>query len=290
MTKHAIVTLLSCVAGLLALPLRAQTVPGDLRVPGGDSLQVVILADGTRLVGRVTELLTDSVVFVTPSANTRIAVSNVSRITVVPASSVRDGVYWVPSSHTTRLFFGPTARMLPAGTGYFADHWVFLPSVNYGFTPNVTLGAGLSIVPGVGLDEQLLFVTPKVGMSVGDRTHLAAGAIIAHVPDAGTAGILFGAVTMGGDESGLTLGLGHGFVDGDLADRPMLMVGADVRVSRRFTLVTENWVFPGVDQPLGSYGVRFLGEKLSVDFAFVTPLGDDFLVPGIPLIGFALPF
>ena len=38
-----------------------------------------------------------------------------------------------------------------------------------------------------------------------------------------------------------------------------------------------------------SYGIRFLGEKLSVDLALWNPTGD-FIFPGIPYVAFAVKF
>ena len=70
----------------------------------------------------------------------------------------------------------------------------------------------------------------------------------------------------------------------------MLMLGGEKRLSKRTALVTENWLSPGVDQPLVSYGIRFFGEKLSVDLALITPLGADYIFPGMPYIDFVFHF
>ncbi len=62
------------------------------------------------------------------------------------------------SSNHTRLLFSPTGRPLGKGQGYFSDHYVVFPSVAYGLTDNLSIGAGMSVVPGMSLDEQLLYV------------------------------------------------------------------------------------------------------------------------------------
>jgi hypothetical protein len=54
--------------------------------------------------------------------------------------------------------------------------------------------------------------------------------------------------------------------------------------------VSENWVLPGMDQPLISYGIRFFNEKLSVDLGFLNTIGDGMLFPGIPYIDFVVKF
>ena len=78
--------------------------------------------------------------------------------------------------------------------------------------------------------------------------------------------------------------------DSATTDKPMLMLGAEKRLLKHLALVTENWLFPGIDQPLGSYGIRLFGEKLSVDLAFLTPLGEDYFFPGLPYIDFVFHF
>ena len=108
------------------------------------------------------------------------------------------------------------------------------------------------------------------------------------------AGILYGVGTYGTTETSITAGFGYGFVydddDSDTTDKPMLMLGGEKRLSKRTALVTENWLSPGVDQPLVSYGIRFFGEKLSVDLALITPLGADYIFPGMPYIDFVFHF
>jgi len=79
-------------------------------------------------------------------------------------------------------------------------------------------------------------------------------------------------------------------VDWEFADKPMLMIGGQTRLSRRMSLVTENWVFPGADDALISYGCRFFGETMSIDLGFLNVLGEGALFPGIPYIDFVVKF
>ncbi|MCZ6819631.1 MAG: hypothetical protein O7G31_09090, partial [Calditrichaeota bacterium] len=69
-----------------------------------------------------------------------------------------------------------------------------------------------------------------------------------------------------------------------------IMLGFERRTSRRTAFVSENWIFPGVDNPLISYGFRFFGEKIAVDLAFVNILGEDAIFPGIPYVDFIYNF
>ena len=49
------------------------------------------------------------------------------------------------------------------------------------------------------------------------------------------------------------------------------MIGGEHRVSRRIKLLTESYLVGG--EGLGSFGVRFIGERLTADLGLVLPLG-----------------
>ncbi|MDH4212241.1 MAG: hypothetical protein OEV79_12425, partial [candidate division WOR-3 bacterium] len=83
---------------------------------------------------------------------------------------------------------------------------------------------------------------------------------------------------------------GYGFVDWDFADKPFLMLGGQYRVSRRVSFVSENWILPGLDEPILSGGLRFFGEALSVDLAMIIPVGAGGVWPVIPYIDFVVRF
>jgi hypothetical protein len=70
----------------------------------------------------------------------------------------------------------------------------------------------------------------------------------------------------------------------------MVMVGGEQRLSHRFAIVSENWIFPEVDNPLVSLGIRFFGEKLAVDLALINFIGETEIFPGIPYIDFIYNF
>jgi len=154
----------------------------------------------------------------------------------------------------------------------------------------------MSLFPGLELDEQIFYFTPKVGLKCAENFNLATGALIIRIPsswsdgDSATTGILYGVGTLGKIDSSVSVGFGYGFVDSEFADKPMVMVGGEFRLARRTAFVTENFIFPGLDVPLISYGFRFFGESLAVDFALVNVLGEGIIFPGIPYIDFVVNF
>ncbi|MBC8204181.1 hypothetical protein ISS30_08160 [bacterium] len=268
----------------------------SLSIPDSNHLQIVEFKDGSINMGRIVEILGDTVVFRTNYGEIRIHRNFIDKIKLVSKKNIKEGRYWFPNPNSTRLFFAPTARMLEKGDGYFSDYYLFFPGIAYGITDNITMGAGMSLIPGVEFSKQLFFLTPKVGIKAFEKFALAAGALIIRIPNGddddniNTVGILYGVSTYGTTDHSLTFGLGYGFENGNLADEPMVLVGGEARLTRRASLITENWIFPGLEDPLISYGVRFFGEKLSVDLALINILGEYAIFPGVPYIDFVVNF
>ena len=275
-----IVLNLFCFLGLMLLSAPksyAQSdkfIKGDLTIPDSTHTQILVLLDGSRFMGRIVETGESEIQFETSLGRMTIPLSKIKKIQEVPTSAIKNGKYWFPNPNSTRLYFAPTARNLKQGEGYFADYFLFFPGIAYGMTDNITVGGGISLIPGVNIDEQIFYFTPKVGVQIAKNLNLATGTLIIRVPDfsddndsPATAGILYTVGTYGTPDASITAGFGYGFAGSELADKPMVMLGGEKRLSRRIALVTENWIFPEVANPLVSYGFRFMGESLSVDLA-----------------------
>lgn len=292
---------LSVIAGAMLTASAAEAQRGDrvrakLRVADSAVTQIVKTRDGSTFVGRIVAIDSTSIRFVASVGTISIPVSDVEDVREVSAADLRNGQYWFPNPNATRLLFAPTGRMLEAGEGYFSDYEVLFPGFAYGVTDRISLGGGMSLIPGISPSEQLFYFTPKVGLVAGERVNVAAGALVAAVPfnddagDVGAFGILYAVGTIGGPNGSLTGGLGYGYADDGFADRPVVMLGAEQRLSRRTAFVTENYVLPGGTDPVVSYALRFMGEKLALDLGFVNVLGEAAIFPGFPYVGFVFNF
>jgi hypothetical protein len=274
--------------------LSAQT-PADIRtqlkVADSAHMQIVTLRDGSRLIGRITAVGADTVTFESGVGTLALPVVNLNRVQEIPASSMRDGDYWFPNPNSTRLFFAPSGRMLARGEGYVSDYEVFFPGFAVGVTDNVSLGGGMSLFP-AGVDQQVYYFTPKVGGEVAKNVNLAVGALIlGGLGQSSTAGIVYGVGTLGPPDASITAGLGYGFAGGTIAKNPVAMLGGEWRVSQRIGLVTENYIIPNTEyiNPLYSYGVRLMGEKLTVDLALFNVSGSNTAI-GFPFVDFVFRF
>ncbi len=265
----------------------SRDVRARMNVPDSAHIQIVTLRDGSTIFGRILAVNGDTVTFQTQAGNIPLSASAIREIKEIPAADLREGEYWFPNPNSTRLFFAPSGQMLKKGEGYFSDYELFFPGIAYGVTDNVTIGGGVSLFP-AAVEDQVYYVTPKIGISVADKVHVAAGVLFAGT-QGGTGGIYYGVGTFGDGNASVTLGGGYGFAGGKIEAKPVGMIGGELRVSRRLGIVTENYLLPVSDNNfLYSFGLRFMGEKLTTDLALVNVSGSD--VIGIPYVDFVFRF
>ncbi len=291
MIRHALAVLtLSAVFAHAALAQK----PADLK-PDTAALVEITLADGSVLAGRVVALTDTSLVLLTP-AGARV---EVPKRTVVRWHAVRGAVVagriWRRDPNVSRLFFAPTARTLPRGDGYFGDYYLFLASGAVGVTDWFTFSAGMSLIPGVKLGDQMYFVAPKVRVLRQGLLTVSGGLMysaIAISSGGGSGGIGYGVATLGSEDHSVTLGLGWPFVVGHGGTtEPWILAGGDTRIASRVKLVAELWKFPGTSDIPAIFGLRFFGESLAVDFGFLRVFGEDMgSWPFIPYVDFAVHF
>lgn len=191
---------------------------------------------------------------------------------------------WPADPNPTRLFFAPTGRSLEKGEAYFGVYEVLLPFVQYGVTDRLSIGGGTPLVFGFGGDQPFWF-TPKFQVVTARSTEAAVGVL--HVVNMGDAsvGMAYAVVTQGNADSALTVGGGYAYAsaDEDRAGAPVVMLGAEKRLSKRVKFVTENYWFSGIG--LASGGLRIMGERLSADIGLVSPLGGEVAVV-FPMVNF----
>jgi hypothetical protein len=279
-----------------AQPQRARAVRGRLRLGDSTMTQILRTRDGSVLVGRIVALDSTSARVELRFGTVDVPLAELEEVQEVKRLvESLTGDLWLPDPNTTRLLFAPTGRQLKRGEGYFSDYMLFFPGFAYGMTDELTIGGGMSILP-TGPENQLFYVTPKVGIVQSEKVNMAVGALVVSPPGDGdfdnrsnTLGLLYWVGTFGRPEGSLTLGVGYGFEGGELADNPAIMLGGVARGTRRTALVTENYLLPG-SGALFSGGVRFLGERLAVDLGLFSMLSDDDFSYPLPFVGFVVNF
>ena len=288
MQKHLVRTLaVFFVIASNSLEVNAQV---DRNMALDTSVNYLIkLVDKSELVGKYVERTTDYLVFRTSAiARLQIQFERIASIQELNSSMLKGNVYWGPNPRPTNYFFWPSAINLKKGEGYYQNNMLFLNSVYYGFTDNISVGAGLEFIS-LFSGNPIFFLTPKITFPVGKNFHTGGGLLLVTVADEGSAGFLYGSATAGSTEHNVSASLGFGFTDGEFSSTPLLNISGMTRVSRKLMLMSENWIIPIPDETVAafSFGVRFLGDKIAADVGlFFSP---EVEVP-FPIAGFSVKF
>ncbi len=203
----------------------------------------------------------------------------------IVSSNIQNGQYWREDPNSTRLFFGPTGRGLKSGEGYFSIYEIFFPMLAVGIGDHFTLAGGISLVP--GSSEQIIYIAPKITFFQNDKFAASLGDFFVKFPnDSEHLNIVYTVGTVSFDKGAITAGVGYETE----SVKPIFLIGGELRISRYAKLITENWFIADSEFNFASLGIRFLGEHLAADFAFVVPLLSDDDVYFMPWLGFAYNF
>ncbi len=247
------------------------------------------LRSGSTLIARFQRWNGNTFELETDFGQQNIDIGKIEEVLILEERHFKDGEYYGSDPNQTRLFFAPTARALKKGSGYFAVYELILPGFAYGFTDKFSFGGG--IFPFSTGDFFLGWLTPKYTIMESKDRAVAIGllnVIISDNNDSENVGILYGATTFGESDAAFTAGIGYGYVGSELADKPMIMIGGEKRIGKRTKFLTENWVFPGAEDPLFSAGLRWFGDKLAADFGLFRTADMDFL--GVPWLDIVINF
>jgi hypothetical protein len=271
----------------------------NIEIPDTSHVQILKLVDGSELLGRTIEIGEDDILFRSELGDSRIKKASIRQITTIRRESAKPGGYWFPNPNVTRLYFAPTGRMMKKGEWYFSDYYLFFPAVTGAFSNRISVGAGMSLFPGLNLEDQLFYLTPEIGLYLSERLNFAVGAIVAGAPgveidddDIPTFGAAYGVGSYGPPDAFITGGLAFAFAEDEFADSPAFLIGGQGRLTRHISFVSENWKFPETDFALISYGLRFFGSRMSFDMGFFNVVGGDEnpIFPGVPWVDFVYNF
>ncbi len=259
----------------LPLILLAQPSPGQVTA---DEIYIVTLNSGEIVKGNIVA-----------ESEGKITLQSVSGLTLeIPRTAIatmelfhgkmKEGKLYRSDPNYSRLMFAPTARPLKKGDGYFSDYYIIFPGVSYGFTRNLTVMAGFTIIPGLGLKDQVKYIGPKFSLVNTEKYSVAIGTIYGAVSGEFGGGISYVVGTFGSPDKSVTTGLGFGFMKAknkkfEFAERPVIMLGGNFRLSNSLALVTENWLFPweefDLDYQPFSVALRLFGDRMAVDFGAI---------------------
>ena len=265
----------------------------------------VTLNDKSSYIGEITEETTSTLVLInqTTGVKTELPTTQIQKKELLSEISIKNNEYWFENPNATRYLFGPSAFNLKKGEGYYQNTMLLLNSFNVGITDYFSIGGGIEflstfITLSQGSFNPIIYFTPKVGFSVADNIHVGGGVLLASIPQFGETsntglGMLYGLGTYGNLDHNVTATIGWGSVDGNSFNKPLITVSGMTRVAKKTALVTENWLIPTDSsyEPIFSYGVRFFGENIAVDLAFINnwDIAQSLLI-GVPYVNFVVKF
>jgi hypothetical protein len=263
----------------------------------------IILNDGSTISGRLLSMTETEVVIQSGSmGEVRLQRSNIKSLTQVSSIDEKATGIWFANPNPTKYLLGSSAIPLEKNKGYYQNTWVFINSFCYAFTNNLSISGGFEIlsIMAEGEGPFAFYINPKVSFKVADNFYAGGTILYANTikttDDFGGLGTLNGFATYGNKNNNITGALGWGYADGEFSSKPVISISGMTRVSRRIALVSENWIIPEVGPDGGyygilSYGIRFLGEKTSIDLAFINnPDIAKEIIIGIPWLDFVINF
>jgi hypothetical protein len=264
------------------------------------NLFFIRLSTGEQYIGSLKEKNDSFSVFKTSFANSlEISNKKISKLIPIDSSFIHNGEYWLPNSDRTRYVFGTSAFNLKKGEGYFQNTMLTINSVHYGITDNISIGGGIELLSTfASLSSNnsvtpIFYITPKIGFELKKQIHVAAGIMIANVPETGGVGFSYVMSTFGTPDHQLSISTGLGFQNGVWNNSPFISLAGLTRVSKKIALITENWFLTSNGEYAGyfSYGIRFLNEKSAFDFAFINSkeIAKTFVI-GIPTVSVSIKF
>ena len=271
-------------AALIPSAVQAQEVPV---IPGpSDTVYEVGLADGSVIIGRITEVDSERVVITTVGGG-RLEIARTEVRLLRPATGrVVDGQYWNPDPANTRLYFTSTGRTLDAGEAYIGTYIIILPFAAVGVTDRIMIYGGAPLTVG---EFQPYYLGSKVQVVRKPGVQASIGTL-AFVYDDDVAGIAFGVGTFGSEDRAISAGLGYFYSGDDVVNEPAFMLGAESRVSRRMKLITENYILPDAVGVLFSGGVRIIGDRFSAEIGVFGAGVDGEANCCLPLVNFNYTF
>lgn len=257
---------------------------------------IIETKDGSVIQGRFMGYTDDGIRVVTESTGEFVVLkSHITWMKVVEEDLYKEGKYWFENPNSTRYLFSQSAYSLKKGEAYFQNTYLVLNSVYYGITDNLTIGGGFELMSALS-GNPVFFINPKYSFRISDK--LRAGIAALYVDASSRSSRVFsgisigyGILTYGNTDDNITLGVGYGFVEQELANRPVFTLSGMKRLDSRIALVSENWIIPRENYyGVYSYGLRFMGKKLTVDLALLNnpDITNRFLAIGFPYLDFII--
>ena len=252
---------------------------------------VIYLNDGSIVKGIIIEKKPNKYIKIKSGEN--IFVYQMDQIDVIKREEIG---YLFKDPNNSRYFFAPTATPIGLGNSYVRTTWLFFPSYGFSLSQNVSTEIGMSVFPGVGIEDQLKQLSFKYSTKKTDKKWRGSFGFLYVGQIEFGGGFVFGSFTYGDDDKNFSITPGLGYLrnesDFEFAENLTLVLSSKRRVSNSLSLISENWIFLNPDNSfiMSNSGFRFFGKQLSVDFSWPFFFGSGGSGIGFPLFTFSYKF
>ena len=255
-------------------------------------LLVITLSDSTEYVGRIISSESKFLLFnLRDSNNVRILKKEIRQVIKFEDSHYPRGKNSVvvdtakhieyADANLSRMIIFPTARSMKSFQGYVQLNELFFPFASIGIENFLTIGGGISIVP--SLKNQMIYFSPKITPIHFEFIDLAAGVFYMtsksfegeKIEFPKGFGVVYAMGTFGGQDKSISVGLGWGLRGEFYNNKPLLILGGELKIARNLKLITESWIPPDSKYILGMIGFRVIGKDVSGDAVIMRPIGPD---------------
>jgi hypothetical protein len=263
----------------------------------------VTLNDGSTISGKLMSISDKDVVIQSGTmGEIRLLKENIKSMTLVTAINDKAGGIWFTNPNPSKYLLGNSAIPMEKGTGYYQNTWIFINTFGYGITKNISVSGGFEIISVLagGGGPYFFYINPKASFKIANNFYAGGNILylnsIRTIEDFSGLATFNGFATYGNNNNNITCALGWGMANGEFSTKPVITISGMARVSKRVGFVSENWILPGTNidgnyYGIFSYGIRFMGEKISVDLAFLNnaDIASEIII-GVPWLDFIFNF
>lgn len=221
------------------------------------------LEDGSEIIGELISLNDFEVVI----QNNELGLLTFKRENVKRIIYLNDKS-WRQNPNPTRYFLGQSAMNLPKGEGYYQNIYGVVNLFGYGLSKHLSVMAGTELIT-LFSGSPAFLTNLKYGRQIGSKLHVAASGTylfgFGDITSELSLGTINALLTYGTEEHNLTVGTGFAFAEEQFGDSGVLTIGGMTRISKRFSLITENYILTSGEDALFSGGLRLINKKSTVD-------------------------
>ena len=240
---------------LMLCPLFVQLHGQEAQKP--EQLVIIILIDKSELNGQLIEENDQQLVIRT----------KVMGLMTISRTEIKKVIYLnakgrLPNPTPYRYFLGQSAYNLEKGEGFYQNVLGTFNLVGYGISDRLSGLVGVELIT-LSLGEPLITANLKYGFPVAKNLNMGLSGSLFTFSDEFTLGSVTGMATYGSKESNISVGVGYGIANGTVSDGALINIAGQLRIAKKLSLLTENYILSGASGGVNSFGVRFIGKKIT---------------------------